>query len=305
MNHLVIIREFLRQPRQWEDAPESGLPFVTISRQSGAGGHLLSYLLLTEFLRYQDEELFQGWHVFDRELCEAVALDPTLHESVEALLTEQYRSEAAEYIDSLFTGRSGQYRLYKTTFRVVRHLARVGKVIIVGRAGACATRGIPNGVHVRLVAPEAQRTLWLMKKMRTTREQARRTMLRHDADRQKAMRAFFNRDVDDPLLYDVVWNTAAVGLEDIARSIIDLLRRRSGRFGAARQPSDNTLSAFTIRACMSPGSGASSICWTTSRSRFMLHTTTPAAPWHPSSTPLAAKQTTGRTGVSTFVSRKR
>ena len=38
MEHLKIIQQFLSEKRSFEDLPEYGFPFVTISRQSGAGG---------------------------------------------------------------------------------------------------------------------------------------------------------------------------------------------------------------------------------------------------------------------------
>jgi cytidylate kinase len=235
VNHLKLIHDFLGEKRSLEELPHTGYPFVTISRQAGAGGHLLAYVLLTDFLKLKDEELFRGWHVFDKELCEVVAKDPDLRNSVEDLLTERYRSEVFEFLESLFSGYSKHYQLYKTTFKVVRMLATLGQVIIVGRAACCVTRTMAGGVHVRLVAPESQRILWLMKRFKISKDEARRTMLKQDADRRRIIRTFFNRDIDDPLLYDVVWNTSRVPAHEITRSIIDMIRIRAS--GAKQAPS--------------------------------------------------------------------
>jgi cytidylate kinase len=227
MNHAKLIQQFLAEKRDLTDLPEYGFPFVTISREAGAGGHLLSYIILTEFLKEKDSDLFLGWHVFDKALCEAVATNPLVQDSMETLVTEKYRSEFRDFIESLFTGQSSQYLTYKTTFRVVRMLALIGKVIIVGRAGSLVTADLNQGIHVRLVAPEAQRVVWMMKRFKLRKEEARQTVIKQDADRRKLVKMFFHRDIADPLLYDVVWNTGRADLDMMARDIIELIKQRA------------------------------------------------------------------------------
>ena len=232
MDPQALIRDFLDERSREGRTPAGGWPFVTLSRQAGAGAHLLSYVLLTDLLKFKDSDLFRGWHVFDKELCDIVAQDPELRSSVEDLLTERYRSEVSDFLESLFTGQSRQYRLYKATFKVVRMLASLGKVIIVGRGACCVTRDIDPGIHVRLVAPESQRVIWFMKRFQLSREEARQTMRRQDADRRRLVKAFFSKDVEDPLLYDAVWNTSRVGPHQIASSICELIRDRAKRPGS-------------------------------------------------------------------------
>lgn len=226
MNHLKLAQQFLAEHRDMEDLPEFGFPFVTISRQAGAGGHLLSYVILSEFLKFKGTELFEGWHVFDKDLCEVVAKDPQLQGSMETLLAEKYRSEFREFIESLFTGQSRQYLLYKTTFKVVRMLALLGKVIIVGRGSALVAADLPQGVHIRLVAPRTNRIVWMMKRFKLTKEAASTAIDKQDADRRKLIKLFFHRDIEDPLLYDAVWNTGKVPLEVITRATLDMIRER-------------------------------------------------------------------------------
>lgn len=227
MNHLEIIQRLLKEKRSLEELPENGLPFVTISRQAGAGGHLLSYVILTEFLKYEKQDLFQGWHVFDKQLCEVIAQDPQIQESIDTLAREKYRPEFRDFIESLFTGQSSQYTLYKTSFKVARMLAVLGKVIIVGRAGAMVTADLHQGIHIRLVAPESRRVIWMMKRFKLTKEEAKTAIAKQDSDRRKLFRMFFQRDIEDPLLYDAVWNTGKVGLDTICRATIDLILTRS------------------------------------------------------------------------------
>ncbi len=227
MKHLQMIQKFLSEKRGFDDFPEYGFPFVTISRQSGAGGHLLSYVILTEFLKHHDNPIFEGWHVFDKELCELVARDPLLQKDMEVLLSEKYRSKFNDFVESLYTGQSEQTSLHKMTFRVVRMLALIGKVIIVGRGGSVITADLPQGIHIRLIAPEAHRIVWMMKRLKITRDEARETVQSQDKDRKKLIKLFFQRDIDDPMLYDMVWNTGKVELDIISQATVDLIKKRS------------------------------------------------------------------------------
>jgi cytidylate kinase len=227
MNHLKMVQQFLTERRDFEDLPEYGFPFVTISRQAGAGGHLLSYVIVSEFLKFKGTTLFEGWHVFDKDLCEVIAKDPQLQVSMEDLVSEKYRSEFREFIESLFTGQSKQYLLYKTTFKVVRMLSVIGKVVIVGRGSALVTADLPQGIHLRLVAPKANRIVWMMKRFKLSKEAATKAIDKQDADRRKLIKLFFHRDIEDPLLYDAVWNTGKVPLEVITRATLDMIRERA------------------------------------------------------------------------------
>lgn len=238
MNHLKIIEKFLREKRSIDELPTTGFPFVTISRQAGAGGHLLSYVILSEFLKYEEQELFEGWHVFDKQLCEVVAQDPHIQDSIETLLKERLKPEFRDFIESLFTGQSSQYTLQKTTFKVLRMLALLGKVIIVGRASSLVTADLPQGIHIRLVAPEPQRIVWMMKRFKLSKEEARTAIAKQDSDRKKLIRMFFHRDIDDPLLYDITWNTGKVGLDVICHSAIELIRVRAAQQAKRTAPAN-------------------------------------------------------------------
>ena len=233
MNHLKMIQQFLSEKRNFEELPDYGFPFVTISRQAGAGGHLLAYVILTEFLKYKEPgNVFDGWHVFDKDLCELVSRDPLLQNDIEGLVAKKYRSEFNRFMESLFTGRSDEHGLERTTFKVLRMLALIGKVILVGRGGSLVTADLPQGVHIRLVAPEAHRVVWMMKRFKMHKEDALAAVHKQDAGRKKLIKMFFQRDIDDPLIYDMVWNTGKVSLDIITRAAIDLVRKRSTPEGA-------------------------------------------------------------------------
>ena len=209
-------------------------PFVTISRQTGAGGHTLARVLLQE-MNKEDDPLFQGWQVFDRELCEKLMEDPKLHISMQSLLTEEYRSEIEDTILSILGGETPRYTVVKKLFETIRTLATLGGVIIVGRAGMCVTRDLSDGVHLRLVASEATRVKRMTGLLQVGEKEAREAVSKQDRDRARLVQDYFSRDIHDPLLYNVTWNTDAVSFEAIAASVIAFIKHR-GRGEPATAP---------------------------------------------------------------------
>lgn len=227
MNHLDLVRTYLKEKVPMSGIPRTGFPFVAISQQTGTDGHLLAHVILTDFLKYPGVEMFQGWQVFDRQICEVIAEDPLLHSSMDDLLAERFDSEGKQLMDGLMTGRPDQYLQYRRMFQVMRMLATLGKVILVGRAGPMVTHGMPGGVHIRLMAQENTRIRWVEHKMKIDREAARTLVHQQDADRRRLVQTFFDKDIDDPLVYDAVWNTDQAGLHEISQSVIQMLLLRA------------------------------------------------------------------------------
>lgn len=202
-------------------------PFVTISRQAGAGGHTLAKTLLARFEHEDDKTLFGEWDVFDQKLVAMVADDPDLRVSVEALLSEEYRKAADDFFRQLLTSTTHQDIIMDRMFRLVRTIAEVGKAIIVGRAGSEVTRGLGPSVSVRLVAPEEKRIAHTMELHGVSEKKAIESMDRHDSGRARMLKRHFRVNIDDPLLYDAIWNTGHVSYEEIADSIIAMLKARA------------------------------------------------------------------------------
>lgn len=202
-------------------------PFVTISRQTGAGGYHLAQAMLEVFARQEDVHLFGGWQVFDQRLCEIVADDPRFEKSMDSLLSEEYRSKTNDFFHQIFGAAIDQHILMERVFLVVRSLAQMGKAIIVGRAGSQVTKGLGPGLRLRLVAPEDQRILRVMEFYDLDERDARSEARRRDADRTRLLKKHFGADIDDPQGYDTTWNTGAVSLEEIAEAVVAILRHRA------------------------------------------------------------------------------
>lgn len=204
-------------------------PFVTISRQSGAGGHSLANVLIEALHQEADKELFGDWEMFDQKLVAMVADDPDLRVSVEALLGEEYRRASDDFFRQLFTATTHQDIVMDRVFRLVRILAEVGKAVIVGRAGSQVTRGLGPSVSVRLVAPIENRIQRMMELHGVDERKAKDLIDKSDSGRARLLKRHFRVEIDDPLLYDAVWNTAEVSFEAIAASIIAVLKDQAAR----------------------------------------------------------------------------
>ncbi|GAB4233070.1 MAG: cytidylate kinase-like family protein [Acidobacteriota bacterium] len=212
-------------------AAEGMYPFVTISREFGAGAHKLAHVMLAEMERHP-HPIFHGWQIFDRQLCEQLVRDRSLREAIEAVFSEECHSEVEALLRNLLGIPSAHPAAVSELFRIIRLVATRGKVIIVGRAASCVTASLPLGVHLRLVAPVEYRLRQLGWEGRG--KAALKELEQQDRDRARLVATYFRRDIADPTLYDAVWNTSRVPFPSIARATIQLIEDRAAAHGLLR-----------------------------------------------------------------------
>lgn len=223
----------------WPAAPAvprgEARPFVTISRQAGAGGHSLAAALIEAMEEHPRRDLFAGWRVVSRDICGRLASDPRFKVSKEDILLERFRSVTGDLLAGFLTGDTPHELVLAEMFRLVRRFAQEGRVIVVGRGGACLTRDLPGGVHVRLVGSAPRRIERLAAALGLAHDAAAAELKRRDANRRRLLRDHFGKDADDALLYDVVWNTDHVHMEDCARNVLMLVEGRADRLVRERE----------------------------------------------------------------------
>jgi len=198
-------------------------PFVTISREPGAGGHALAEATLRALARRKDADWARGWQTFDDALMKLVESQPRLKSSLNSLLREEYFTAGHDVLRQVFLRSVPQDVVLGRVFRSLRGLAGVGKVVILGRGGACLTRDLPGGVHVRLCASRASRLQRLQELWGLPRLKTERKMRELEESRAALIRDHFGRDVGDPLLYDACWNADRVSFAEIADWVVDRL----------------------------------------------------------------------------------
>lgn len=201
-------------------------PFITISREAGAGGHALASSLMRQMAEHPDLELFKDWQMFDQEIYKQLSSNPRIKVSLDSLLAKEYRSVLEDMVLSLVSNATPQSEVLAEMFRLIRTLATWGRVILVGRASSFLTRELPLGVHVRLVAPRELRVKRMAAFLNVPEPKAAAMIDEQDEARRKLVKTYFTRDIRDPLSYDVVFNTDAVSIGTVASTILRLVDYR-------------------------------------------------------------------------------
>ena len=166
------------------EADKESYPFVTISREAGAGGHTLANQLLEDMSK-ERAPLFSVWQVFDAAFCARMLEDNKLQASLDMLQREVTRSPWEETVYELAGGRTSSDKVFAKTVQAMKFLAQMGKLIVIGRGGACATAHLPRGIHVRLVAPVPFRIRRMKERFNTSEAEAKRLLEEYDAGRAK------------------------------------------------------------------------------------------------------------------------
>jgi cytidylate kinase len=120
--------------------------------------------------------------------------------------------------------RSGRSRRRYRTYleAAVLETARRERVVLMGRWSTLFLGGVRHAVRVRVCAPAAIRVRRVMERYRIEEDEARRRIAAYDEAVRTRMRQTFDVDWTDPLLYDLVINTASVTVPSGARQVLAL-----------------------------------------------------------------------------------
>jgi cytidylate kinase len=198
---------------------------VTISRQSGSGGHSVAERL-AQYLQAAAPNAPCPWTVFDRNLVEKVIEDHNLPKRLARFMPEDRISEMADTMDELFGLHPPSWTLVRQTADTILHLAELGSVIVIGRGANVITRKLDYVFHVRLVGSLEKRLEHAQQLNQLSSKEARAVIEREDRGRRRYLKKYFGKDIDDPLLYHLVINTDLVSYDQAARMIGDAVLGR-------------------------------------------------------------------------------
>ena len=106
--------------------------------------------------------------------------------------------------------------------QVMTELAREGNVVIVGRAGQIVLRDYPGVLSIRIIAPYELRAQRTAARQGITLEAARSQVEASDNHRRAYLQRVYQAQWDDPMLYDLVLNTAKFTVQEAANIICPL-----------------------------------------------------------------------------------
>jgi cytidylate kinase len=217
-------------------------PVVTLTGQHGARGDELARRLAKEL----------GFDHFDRELVHLIAESAHLSDRVVATLDGKKREMLADWLAG-FASRnylsSAEYRYHLA--HVIGAIAQQGGAVILGR-GAHLLLG-EQALRVLAIAPLADRVRTVMAEEGLDERAARRRIEEVESDRHAFILMHYHAEFADPTAFDLVVNTAALGLDGSTAAIRGALEaRRASR--AKKAPSGpSARGAFAARS--RPASG--------------------------------------------------
>lgn len=213
-----------------EKAYQPQQPSITISRETGSGAVTIAQMLVEQLNAASESSVDAGWMVFDRNLAKQVLTDHELPQNWERFVVEDARLPVEAIVEELLGLHPTQWTLVQHTTKTILRLASLGRAILVGRGAEAITSRLPFVFHVRLVAPLENRIKHASRYYNLTEEDAAKMIKEADHARRRYLRRYFDADVDDPLLYDVVLNTGRLGFVRTAEIIAQAAMKHYAQF---------------------------------------------------------------------------
>lgn len=193
-------------------------PCITISRQTGIGAVRICTDLVN-YLQLRAKPDSPKWTYFDRELIDKVIEDHNLPERFKKFITDTKSHTLDSIYGELLGMQPSKVFILKKTSKTILRLAEFGNVIIVGRGAHIITAKIPKTFHVRLVAPLNDRIENARILYGITLKEAEAFIRKEDIARRKYIKTYFHKDIEDPLLYNIIINTHGLEFSQIGEMI--------------------------------------------------------------------------------------
>ncbi len=190
-------------------------PVITLSRLPGAGGNCLAQRLAEE-LKIDH---------FDQEIVEKIATNAKVSRQIVESLDEQDRSVFDDWISSLGEDHMWSYDYLQHLTNVIGAIGAHGHAIIVGRGASFI---LPKEVCLRILvtAPLETRIRNVARIFNAPEKEARRRVMRTEAERRAFIRKYFQADLTDPNNYDLVINTENTDLDVATRIVVETFNTR-------------------------------------------------------------------------------
>jgi hypothetical protein len=202
-------------------------PFVTISRQAGAGGVTLANRLVEHLNRVDPGEL--PWTAWDKELVQKVAEEHHISQALVETMEDHGQSWLQEFLGGLRIGESAEsaseLRVFWKTATAIRAIAQVGRCVIVGRGASFITARMPGGVRIRLVAPLAFRIRNYASIFGVSPAEAEVRVKELDHNRDAFYRRHWPGQTLCPENFTATFNAATIGEVELVNAVAAMIRK--------------------------------------------------------------------------------
>jgi cytidylate kinase len=189
---------------------------VAVSREAGSRGGTIA--------RRAARKL--RWQIYNQELLEYIAQEGALRQSLLANLSPGAGKWIEEQLDNLLREQSlSQHPSLMELARMVLALGAQGEVILIGRGAGCILPSAST-LHVRIVAPLADRIAYMSEWLRLTVEEATAQVELRDRRRAEFIATHFHRQPSDIYQYDLLLNSTLLGEELCAELIAQAARAK-------------------------------------------------------------------------------
>ncbi len=182
---------------------------IAVSREAGSRGGTIA--------RRTGHKL--GWQVYNQELLEYIAQEGAFRQDVAANLPAEAAQWAEQRLATLQREQNlSQHPSITELARIVLALGAQGEVILIGRgAGSILPR--ESTLHVRIIAPLADRIAYMSQWLRLSVAEAAEQVELRDCRRAEFISTHFHRQPRDPYQYDLLLNSSLLG-EDLCAELI-------------------------------------------------------------------------------------
>jgi cytidylate kinase len=198
----------LAKPYTFDSEKEEFMSLITISQDFGSGGYQIAKTVAEKL----------GLELYDDERLRKKALEygvPAEHlkglEEKEPGLFDRLMGRKPEiYLDML------QNVVYK--------VAHGGEGVIFGHGSQILLKDFGCALHVRVYASREKRVRNMVDEQKISPEAADKIIFKKDQEFKGFFRYAFQKDFNDPGLYDLIINTEKISMETAAEYIINLAR---------------------------------------------------------------------------------
>lgn len=227
--HATLYAEQHQRSLVDEQSSSASRRFITISRQAGARGLSLAWLLAERLNAVDPAE--PGWAVWDRTLVEKIVsehhLSRELVESIERPPRRWWQLLSANWSDRDHSAYLNEFQVYQRVANTIHALAHAGRAIIVGRGGVYATADLPDGIHLRLVAPLETRVAYLSRELNIAPKAAMAEVQRRDRDREEFHHRYFPGKSLLGEVFTLTLNSGVLSNEQMIGCILPLILDKS------------------------------------------------------------------------------